>query len=34
MDKIVEVSELDGDAVLQPGVKWEDLNAHLAAKGM
>lgn len=30
MDKILRVSEVDGDVILQPGVKWEDLNAHLA----
>lgn len=32
MDKIVEVSAADGDAVVQAGVKWEDLNAHLASQ--
>jgi D-lactate dehydrogenase (cytochrome) len=30
MDKIISVSTADADAVVQPGVKWEDLNKHLA----
>jgi hypothetical protein len=34
MDKIIEVSEDDGDAIVQTGVKWEDLNKHLADKGV
>ena len=32
MDKILRVSEADGDITVQPGVKWEDLNAYLAEK--
>ncbi|WVQ83429.1 hypothetical protein IAT38_005570 [Cryptococcus sp. DSM 104549] len=34
MDKIISVSEHDGDAVVQAGVKWEDLNAHLVKLGI
>lgn len=34
MDKIVSVSEKDGEAVCQTGVRWEDLNEQLAAKGI
>lgn len=34
MDKIISISEADGEAVCQPGVKWEDLNAHLAKQGV
>lgn len=34
MDKVIEVSPADGDARVQAGVKWEDLNAHLAEKGI
>jgi D-lactate dehydrogenase (cytochrome) len=34
MDKVLEVSEADGDAIVQAGVKWEDLNAYLASKGV
>ncbi|WRT65326.1 uncharacterized protein IL334_002269 [Kwoniella shivajii] len=34
MDKIIRVSEADGDVIVQPGVKWEDLNAHLAKEGV
>ncbi|AFR97691.1 D-lactate dehydrogenase (cytochrome) [Cryptococcus neoformans C23] len=34
MDKILEVSELDGEARVQAGVKWEDLNAYLKEKGV
>jgi len=34
MDKIIEVSAADGDAIVQTGVKWEDLNNHLAEKGV
>ena len=30
MDKILRVSEADGDVTLQAGVKWEDLNSYLA----
>lgn len=31
MDQILRVSEADADVTVQPGVKWEDLNAHLKA---
>lgn len=34
MDKIISVSEKDGEAVCQTGVRWEDLNEQLAAKGI
>ena len=34
MDKIIRVSEADGDVIVQPGVKWEDLNAYLKEKGI
>ena len=34
MDKIIEISEADGDARVQTGVKWEDLNRHLEEKGV
>jgi D-lactate dehydrogenase (cytochrome) len=34
MDKVLSVSEADGEAVCQPGVKWEDLNAQLAKQGI
>lgn len=34
MDKILRVSEPDGDCTVQPGVKWEDLNKHLADNGI
>lgn len=34
MDKILRISEADGDVTLQAGVKWEDLNAHLKEKGI
>lgn len=34
MDKVLEVSELDGEARVQAGVKWEDLNAYLKDKGI
>ncbi|KAL7419916.1 D-lactate ferricytochrome c oxidoreductase [Cryptotrichosporon argae] len=34
MDRVLSVSEADGSAVVQAGVKWEDLNAHLAAQGI
>lgn len=27
-------SEEDSDVTVQPGVKWEDLNAHLKAQGV
>jgi len=30
MDKILRVSEADGDMTVQPGVKWEDVNSYLA----
>ena len=29
MDKVLRVSERDGDATVQCGVKWEDLNDYL-----
>lgn len=32
MDQILRVSEADADVTVQPGVKWEDLNAHLKAQ--
>lgn len=32
MDKILRLSEADGDVTVQPGVKWEDLNSYLADK--
>jgi D-lactate dehydrogenase (cytochrome) len=34
MDKVLRISEADGDCTVQPGVKWEDLNKHLAEKGI
>lgn len=34
MDNIISVSEADGEAVVQPGVKWEVLNEYLAKKGI
>lgn len=34
MDKVISVSEKDGEAVCQAGVRWEDLNEQLAAKGI
>ncbi|ODN76548.1 hypothetical protein L202_05210 [Cryptococcus amylolentus CBS 6039] len=34
MDKIIEISEDDGEARVQAGVKWEDLNAYLKEKGV
>lgn len=34
MDKIISISEPDGEAVVQAGVKWEDLNEHLAKQGI
>lgn len=34
MDKILRVSEADGDITVQPGVKWEDLNASLKDQGI
>ncbi|WVQ74688.1 hypothetical protein IAR50_004292 [Cryptococcus sp. DSM 104548] len=34
MDKILEISEDDGEARVQAGVKWEDLNAYLKEKGV
>ncbi|RSH94260.1 hypothetical protein EHS25_004063 [Saitozyma podzolica] len=34
MDSILSVSAADGSATVQPGVKWEDLNAHLASQGI
>ncbi|KAK4684466.1 D-lactate dehydrogenase (cytochrome), partial [Tremellales sp. Uapishka_1] len=34
MDSILRVSEADGDVTVQPGVKWEDLNAYLASKSI
>lgn len=32
MNKILEIHESDADVILQPGVKWEDLNQTLADK--
>ena len=32
MDKILRVSEADGDVTVEAGVKWEDLNEYLAEK--
>ncbi|WWC87475.1 uncharacterized protein L201_002364 [Kwoniella dendrophila CBS 6074] len=34
MDKILKISEKDGDVIVQPGVKWDDLNAHLIKEGI
>ena len=34
MNKVLRVSESDGDATVQPGVKWEELNSHLSEKGI
>lgn len=34
MDKILRVSEADGDCTVQAGVKWEDLNEHLKKQGI
>jgi D-lactate dehydrogenase (cytochrome) len=34
MDKVLKTSSADGDAVVQAGVKWEDLNAHLVKEGI
>ncbi|ORX36265.1 putative D-lactate dehydrogenase oxidoreductase protein [Kockovaella imperatae] len=34
MNRILRVSEADGDATVQCGVKWEDLNEHLAANNV
>lgn len=34
MDKILSISEADGEAVVQPGVKWEDLNEELVKRGI
>jgi hypothetical protein len=34
MDKILRISPSDGDITVQPGVKWEDLNAHLKKEGV
>jgi D-lactate dehydrogenase (cytochrome) len=34
MDKVLHVSEADGDCIVQSGVKWEDVNAYLADKGI
>ncbi|BEJ14457.1 hypothetical protein CspHIS471_0402240 [Cutaneotrichosporon sp. HIS471] len=34
MDKVLSISEADGEAVCQPGVKWEDLNAQLVKEGI
>lgn len=30
MNNILEVNEMNGDAVVQAGVQWEALNEHLA----
>lgn len=34
MDKILRVSEADGDISVQAGVKWEDINAYLKKQGI
>eukprot|EP00753_Platysulcus_tardus_P015838 PLAT5307.2.p1 GENE.PLAT5307.2~~PLAT5307.2.p1 ORF type:complete len:498 (+),score=236.04 PLAT5307.2:3-1496(+) len=34
MDAILEVNEADMDVRVQAGVRWEDLNAHLADRGL
>jgi len=34
MDKILRLSVPDGDITVQPGVKWEDLNAYLKKEGV
>ena len=34
MDKILNISEMDGEARVQAGVKWEDLNDYLVKKGI
>jgi D-lactate dehydrogenase (cytochrome) len=34
MDKIINVSEADGSAVVQAGVKWDTFNAHLVEQGI
>jgi hypothetical protein len=34
MDKILRLSVPDADITVQPGVKWEDLNAYLKEKGV
>jgi len=34
MNKILRLSVPDGDITVQPGVKWEDLNAHLKDLGV
>lgn len=34
MDNVLSVSEPDGEAVCQAGVKWEDLNEFLEKKGI
>ncbi|KAH8086977.1 putative D-lactate dehydrogenase cytochrome oxidoreductase protein [Filobasidium floriforme] len=34
MDRILQINEADGDVVVEPGVKWEDLNAELKKKGI
>lgn len=34
MDKIIDVHKDDLDAVVQPGVGWEELNGHLANEGL
>jgi D-lactate dehydrogenase (cytochrome) len=33
MDQVLEVHLEDGDAVVQAGVRWEDLNQHLKDLG-
>lgn len=30
----IDWTEADGDVVVEPGVKWEDLNAELKKKGI
>jgi hypothetical protein len=34
MDKIIKVHDEDLDAVVQPGVGWEDLNHELGKEGL
>ncbi|KIY43337.1 D-lactate dehydrogenase cytochrome oxidoreductase [Fistulina hepatica ATCC 64428] len=34
MNKIIHINEADADMVVQPGVRWEDINDTLMSKGM
>ncbi|KAI0029461.1 FAD-linked oxidase-like protein [Vararia minispora EC-137] len=34
MNRILAIHEEDGDVVCQAGARWEDINAHLAEKGI